>query len=674
MHPGRCAGRQRLLEVMQQLLPILVAATIITWILATGLTAAVLQARRDRRRVMADGMSTEGTITRVLTRPGAESCRVTCSFEPLSAAMQVECAQNCTPAALALANLREGSRTRVYYHPKHPGRGFIYALAVAERVATITAAASPSADGRPSPDVYFVSYTAPARSLRTSGALGQTLAAGFRGAGLTALRCSGPGDLAFVGSKVYFTAMRAIPFWVPRTIRYDFALDSIANVETFGNTVRCEIHEPGATPRAIQFWTVDAADTKAIADRLPQIKTGGFVSRLSDQAEFNARLLGVSPRAPVTPALVGLNTLIFVTVALLGGGIFTPNTDALIRFGTNYTPLVLAGEWWRLFTSMFLHFGLMHLVFNMIALMVFGVLAERLFGSCRYLLIYLMAGLAGSVASFLWHPFVNSAGASGAIFGVLGSLLAFFLRRKQGVPISVLKTQRNSAAVYIAYTLLNGARAGVDNAAHLGGLVTGLSMGLLLARPLDATRSERSWSGQWLQVCTVIAIVATYVGMSLESGRLHPRLLLDSQGRVIPTSMLGPPLRSYAGVTLGMTQSELLKSKGAPARRESANHWMYNSIDDAHDGLLDVYFNSGPKDYPGGVDAVLFWGNDNAAPPGLPHLMGLTREDLIRQFGGPTYQPGERPGGEYVGFRNGLIVRIESGKTRSYGIWVNPSQ
>lgn len=292
---------------------------------------------------------------------------------------------------------------------------------------------------------------------------------------------------------------------------------------------------------------------------------------------------------------------------------------------------------------------------NMLALWLFGIFAERLFGSYRYLLIYLTAGITGSLVSFLWHPCVNAAGASGAIFGVLGSLLAFFLRGEQGVPKSVLKTQRNSAALYIAYSLLNGARAGIDNAVHLGGLVAGLGMGFLLSRPLDPARTEQSWTWQWMRAFAVIAVFGTYAGVSLESGKFHPRLLQDAQGRVIPTAMLGPPLRTYAGVTLGMTPAQLVRAKGIPARRENANHWMYNSIDDAHDGLLDVYFTEASKDRRATVNAVLFWGNDNAAPPGLPHSRG-------------------RSGIEYIGFRNGLIVMIQSNETHSYGIWANPSR
>src|SRR5262249_16960063 len=149
-------------------------------------------------------------------------------------------------------------------------------------------------------------------------------------------------------------------------------------------------------------------------------KTSAFAPVLTESAAFQARLREVSPNVPVTPILIGINVVLFVIAAALGAGILAPNGDVLIRLGSDYTPVMAAGQWSPLLTSPFLHFGLLHLVFNMWALWVNGILAERLYGSTRYLVLYLTAGVAGSLASFLWHPLVNGVGASGAIFGVLG--------------------------------------------------------------------------------------------------------------------------------------------------------------------------------------------------------------------------------------------------------------
>jgi rhomboid protease GluP len=145
----------------------------------------------------------------------------------------------------------------------------------------------------------------------------------------------------------------------------------------------------------------------------------------------------------------------------------------------------LKGEWWRLFTAMFLHFGLIHLAFNMWVLWSLGQLTERLFGSAYFLVLYLFSGLCGSLGSLYWHPDVNSAGASGAIFGVMGGLFALMVKPATRIPPSIAVAQRNSALIFIAYNLFNGLRPGIDNAAHIGGLLGGFAMGWALARPVD---------------------------------------------------------------------------------------------------------------------------------------------------------------------------------------------
>ena len=101
-------------------------------------------------------------------------------------------------------------------------------------------------------------------------------------------------------------------------------------------------------------------------------------------------------------------------------------------------------------------------------------------------MLYLFAGLSGSLTSLYWHPNLNSAGASGAIFGVLGGLFAFMVNPKTRIPASVAAVHRKSAVVFILYNLFNGfAHAGIDNAAHIGGLVAGFAMGWMLARPVE---------------------------------------------------------------------------------------------------------------------------------------------------------------------------------------------
>jgi len=225
--------------------------------------------------------------------------------------------------------------------------------------------------------------------------------------------------------------------------------------------------------------------------------------------------------------LVVLNCLVFMATVVAGSGVFEPNSKILIQWGTNYGPLTLDGEWWRLFTAMFLHFGILHLLLNMWALWSLGTLTERFFGSVHYLLLYLFAGMCGSIASLLWNPGVNSAGASGAIFGVIGGLLAFMVNPQSRMPPSVVFAQRNSALVFIAYNLFNGfSHAGIDNAAHIGGLIGGFSMGWCLARPLEL--EARANPGPRLLLGVLIGIAAL---VALSWPLAHPSPMAAAERR-----------------------------------------------------------------------------------------------------------------------------------------------
>ncbi len=185
-------------------------------------------------------------------------------------------------------------------------------------------------------------------------------------------------------------------------------------------------------------------------------------------------------------ALIAVNVVVFLAMLADGAGLMQADSAVHLRWGANFGPLTKEGEWWRLLASTFLHFGLIHIAMNMWALWGAGGLVERLYGNVTFLAIYLFAGLTGSFASLYWNADkVVSAGASGAIFGVYGALAAFVLRQPGSVPQSVLKSITASTLAFIVYSVAFGvAVAGIDNAAHAGGLFGGFFAGLLLSRPL----------------------------------------------------------------------------------------------------------------------------------------------------------------------------------------------
>jgi rhomboid protease GluP len=282
----------------------------------------------------------------------------------------------------------------------------------------------------------------------------------------------------------------------------------IADVESEGNLVRFA-YGVGDEDGAITLWLADSSAAERLVAVLPKIRTKEFRPQAKADAEFATRVIAQSPRAPVTIGLVVVNVLVFIATLLGGAEWFQPIGNVQIAWGSNFGPYTTDGDWWRLLTSLFIHFGIVHVLFNMLALASFGPLVERLYGGVNYLFIYLLAGIGGSLASISWHPAINSAGASGAIFGILGALLAAQLRAQGTFPVDILRPIRNTTLVFIGWAFYAGFRyKGIDYAAHLGGLACGFIMGLAAARPITGESSfSRSDLRRFFQVIPVAAVV-----------------------------------------------------------------------------------------------------------------------------------------------------------------------
>ncbi|WP_343524113.1 rhomboid family intramembrane serine protease [Pedobacter sp.] len=176
-----------------------------------------------------------------------------------------------------------------------------------------------------------------------------------------------------------------------------------------------------------------------------------------------------------TPILVDLNILIFIIMVICGADFISPSSEILINWGANFRPLISIGQYWRLITNCFLHIGILHLLFNMYALLYVGVLLEPMLGKSKFIAAYLLTGIGASLASTWWHEQTISAGASGAIFGLYGVFLA--LLATDLIEKETRKELLTSIGIFVVYNLAYGMKGGIDNAAHIGGLISGLVMG-----------------------------------------------------------------------------------------------------------------------------------------------------------------------------------------------------
>ena len=195
-----------------------------------------------------------------------------------------------------------------------------------------------------------------------------------------------------------------------------------------------------------------------------------------------------SRRFLATPLLIDFNLLVFGLMMLGGVSASAPTGHQLVLWGSNVSGLTLHGQPWRLFSSLFVHAGLAHLLLNMFSLWLLGLMIENRVGPLRLLLVYLASGAGGGLASLAWHASgINSVGASGAIFGLYGLLLVLLVGKKLVLDQSDRRAMLGLVLYLVFSNLLSGLSGNIDNAAHLGGLATGL----LLAGPLALVGLKR---------------------------------------------------------------------------------------------------------------------------------------------------------------------------------------
>ena len=183
-------------------------------------------------------------------------------------------------------------------------------------------------------------------------------------------------------------------------------------------------------------------------------------------------------RPVITVALIVINVLVLLAETLAGG---SENSMVSLRFGALYVPYVVEkNEWWRLFTSMFIHFGLTHIASNMVSLYMMGRIVEAYYGKIRFLVIYLAAGLGGGLLTLVTElqsrDFSLTAGASGAIFGIMSAFVVFAVN-----PLTRSAFPIRRVIARICFALLPGFyTTGISVTAHIGGFIVGLRLAFLL--------------------------------------------------------------------------------------------------------------------------------------------------------------------------------------------------
>jgi membrane associated rhomboid family serine protease len=278
----------------------------------------------------------------------------------------------------------------------------------------------------------------------------------------------------------------------------------------------------------------------SVGFQCPEEGSAPRVRTMQDGSSF----LAVARTAPVTSALIVANLVVFVIFVIGGSGFASSTIGSLESHTVQFSPSIASGQWYRILTAMFSHFGILHVGSNMFVLYVIGIPLERQIGRVRYAAIYLVAGIGGGVATYL---FVNahtvSGGASGAIFGLLGAYAVIARRLGSAQLGPILST--------IVFNLvITFAIPGISITDHIGGLVVGAILGAVLA--LDARGAVRSSARArrvLVEAVAFVVVLLVLVGVfAVRTHQLRERPFYGASAAVsaprsaaVPSAAVPPP-------------------------------------------------------------------------------------------------------------------------------------
>jgi rhomboid protease GluP len=325
--------------------------------------------------------------------------------------------------------------------------------------------------------------------------------------------------------------------------------------------------------------------------------------RCAGRATTRARrglMTGTFTDFPATSLLIAISVGVFLAMPFFGVNPLNPSGVGLIRFGANYGPLTIGGEYWRLVTAGFVHGGFFHMAMNMWCLWSLGRMAEKLFGRWQTLCIYLLAGVGGALLSIGYDPERLSVGASGAIFGIAGALIAGLKFGEFPISWREQRSTLSSVVFFAIFSFVWGMqRAGTDNMCHLGGFVSGLLLGL----PLGAFARKH----KLLQLATIVVTAGILVvaGQQLVEAHVSEGQVLRAEWameqknypqaiQILEKYMVGQP-RDYKSLLI-LGDAYLLnhqKEKAVAAYQQVLK--LDPNSSDAKDALDDLTGSSAPQ-------------------------------------------------------------------------------
>ncbi|MEO6275053.1 MAG: rhomboid family intramembrane serine protease [Rhodoferax sp.] len=293
---------------------------------------------------------------------------------------------------------------------------------------------------------------------------------------------------------------------------------------------------------------------------------------VAEEHLFQDWLHDLAPRTWVSYGLIALNAAVWAWMVARGVDPFHPPAELLLDWGGNAASEVQRGQVWRLLTATFVHSGIVHLVMNMLGLWAIGQTAERIYGHRVFLGIYLGSALAASALSLHFSAQKTvSVGASGAVFGLAGVVLVAVLRHRDTMPRLFGKQMLRGIGFFVVYSLAQGfLQTGVDNAAHVGGLLAGALIGCILPVRPELMKAQPQVRGR--AVWAVAAVGALVVGLTA----LAPPAAVDFQHKYA-VAAFEQAMRSFnmAMLRLGQESQLLRAGKLSPQQEDERSRSVH---------------------------------------------------------------------------------------------------
>lgn len=249
---------------------------------------------------------------------------------------------------------------------------------------------------------------------------------------------------------------------------------------------------------------------------------------LTQERQFREKLIALAPRTWMTYALVSANVAVWMLMVFQGADIFKPPVEVLLNWGGNAASEVQRGQWWRMVSSTFLHSGIVHLTMNMVGLWIIGQTVERIYGYRPYLMIYLGSAITGSALSLHFSAQkAVSVGASGAVFGIAGALLVAVYQHRNTLPKIFGKQNLTGIGFFVLYSLVQGlTHSGIDNGAHIGGLLAGAVMAYILPKRFDLPHYAAAIKSRSVAALAAAVCLSASIALSAPTAQLDLQRLL----------------------------------------------------------------------------------------------------------------------------------------------------